>query len=51
MAQISAQKLIESYGPEKLVKDIAARLYCRRCQERYCHCQGKNFEAMAGLKR
>jgi hypothetical protein len=51
MAEISAQKLIERHGPQKPLKDIVSRLYCRRCHEKYCHCRGKNFEAMVGLKR
>ena len=51
MAEIPAGKLIERYGSQVLLKDIAAKLYCRRCQEKYCHCMGKNFEAMVGLKR
>jgi hypothetical protein len=50
MAEISARKLIERHGSQALLKDIAARLYCRRCQEKYCHCRGKNFEAMIGLQ-
>lgn len=51
MAEISARRLIERHGPEKLLKDVAARLCCRRCQEKYCHCGGRNFEAMVGLQR
>src|SRR5690349_16261257 len=51
MAEIPAQKLIERYGAQTLLKDIARRLYCRRCQEKFCHCRGKNFEAMVGMRR
>jgi len=51
MAEIPARKLIERHGPEKLLKDVADRLCCRRCQEKYCHCRGKNFEAMVAMKR
>jgi hypothetical protein len=51
MAEISAQQLIERYGPKKRLSDVADRLYCRRCQEKYCHCKGRNFEALVGLKR
>lgn len=47
MAEIPAQKLIARYGAHKLLKEIAPRLYCRRCQEKYCHCGGRNFEALA----
>ena len=49
MAELPARKLIERHGPEKLLKEVAARLYCRRCQEKYCHCRGRNFEAMVAL--
>lgn len=49
MAELPARKLIERHGPEKLLKELAARLYCRRCQEKYCHCRGRNFEAMVDL--
>lgn len=51
MAELSARGLIERYGPEKLLKDVASRLYCRRCHEKYCHCKGKNFEAMVNSMR
>jgi hypothetical protein len=51
MAEIPAQKLIERYGRQQLLRDLAKRLYCRRCQEKHCHCQGRNFEAMVGLRR
>jgi hypothetical protein len=51
MAEIAAHKLIERYGSQALLSDIARRLYCRRCQEKYCHCRGKNFEALVALKR
>jgi hypothetical protein len=51
MAELSARSLIERYGPEKLLKEVAARLYCRRCHEKYCHCKGKNFEAMVNSMR
>ena len=50
MAELPARKLIERHGPEKLLKDLAARLYCRPCQEKYCHCRGRNFEAMVDLR-
>jgi hypothetical protein len=51
MAEISASRLIERYGPQAPLKTISERLYCRRCQEKFCHCKGKNFEAMVGLDR
>jgi hypothetical protein len=51
MAEVPAQQLIERYGAQALLKDIARRLYCRRCQEKFCHCQGRNFEAMVGMRR
>lgn len=51
MAEIPARRLIERYGPRKRLSEIAGRLYCRRCQEKYCHCKGRNFEALVGLKR
>lgn len=51
MAEIPAQKLIERYGAQALLKDVARRLYCRRCQEKFCHCHGRNFEAMVGMRR
>lgn len=51
MAEIPARKLIEHYGGTALLKDIAKRLYCRRCQEKFCHCHGRNFEALVGLRR
>jgi len=51
MAEIPAQKLIERYGRRELLQDVTKRLYCRRCQEKYCHCKGRNFEALVGLKR
>ena len=46
---LPARQLIERHGPQKLLKELAARLYCRRCQEKYCHCRGRNFEAMVSL--
>lgn len=49
MAELPGRKLIERHGPEKLLEELAARLYCRRCQEKYCHCRGRNFEAMVDL--
>jgi len=49
MAELPAHKLIERHGPEKLLEELAARLYCRQCQEKYCHCRGRNFEAMVAL--
>jgi hypothetical protein len=49
MAELPARQLIERHGPEKLLKELAARLCCRRCQEKYCHCRGRNFEAMVSL--
>ena len=51
MAEIPARKLIERYGAQALLKDIAKRLYCRLCQEKFCHCRGRNFEAMVGMRR
>ena len=51
MAEIPAQKLIERYGRGELLQEVAKRLCCRRCQEKYCHCKGRNFEALVGLKR
>ncbi len=51
MAEIPAQKLIERYGKDTLLRDLAQRLCCRRCQEKHCHCKGRNFEALVGLKR
>lgn len=51
MAELSANSLIERHGRDKLLKEIAARLYCRRCHEKYCHCKGKNFEAMVNSTR
>jgi hypothetical protein len=51
MAELSAQKLIERHGPQRLLKEVAGRLYCRRCHEKYCHCKGKNFEAMVNSRR
>jgi hypothetical protein len=51
MAEIPAQQLIERYGPQTRLSAIAQRLYCRRCQEKYCHCRGRNFEALVGMKR
>ncbi len=50
MAELPARKLIERHGPQKLLKELAARLYCRPCQEKYCHCRGRNFEAMVDLR-
>jgi hypothetical protein len=51
MAEIPARKLIERYGAQAFLKDIARRLYCRHCQEKFCHCHGRNFEAMVGMRR
>jgi hypothetical protein len=51
MAEIPAQKLIERYGRQELLQTVAKRLYCRRCQDKYCHCKGRNFEALVGLRR
>jgi hypothetical protein len=51
MAEIPAQQLIQRYGSQKRLSEIAQRLCCRRCQEKYCHCGGRNFEALVGLKR
>ena len=50
-AELAARKLIERYGEDKQVKEVAARLYCRRCQEKYCRCGGRNFEALVGIRR
>jgi len=50
MAEISGQKLVERHGAQRSMKDISARLYCRRCQEKSCHCKGKNFEALVGVR-
>jgi hypothetical protein len=51
MAEISAQKLIERYGRQELLQSVAKRMYCRRCQEKYCHCKGRNFEALVSMRR
>jgi len=51
MAEIPARQLIERHGRQKLLREIADRLYCRRCQEKYCRCGGRNFEALVGIHR
>jgi hypothetical protein len=51
MAEIPAQQLIERHGPNKRLVELTVRLCCRLCQEKHCHCKGRNFEAMVSFRR